>query len=182
MLNFFYFSSYVRPAIVRIKFAGIVLVRFLKIFFRFNKQLKIIDFDYAKKYQFEQGLLVIRYQFKNALWYHFKGIKQTTKEGVIILNLSNIPKIPVILIVYGFFRKRIFQIEVNPEARMQTKPFQIKINKLQGLSCYTLPITLCTRHNSYPAIPKMVVKYSAIQMRHDSICLKYPSFNQTNFL
>ena len=181
MLNPFYFSGYVKPALVKIRFVFIVWARFFKVLFRLSKQLEIINLEYTKRHQFEQSLLVIHYRFRNVLWYHFKGIKRTTEEGTLILNLSNVREMPVVLIVHGFLKKRIFHIDVSPEVRMQTKLFQTEINKLNDLTYTSYPIHLFARHH-YPFIPKMLVKCSAVQTKRNNIYLKYPLFTQTNFL
>jgi hypothetical protein len=188
MFNLFYFSSYVKPAIVKIKFAFVVLARSFRILFRRDKQLTPLNFNYSKKYQFDQSLVVIQYQFENVLWYHFKGIKRATEPGVIVLNLSKITKFPIEFVIRGLFRKKLFLIDVTPEATMQTNTFRTKINQPRDLKYCSSTIALCIEP-IHSVIPKIKVSYSPIKVKHSPISMKndnlhfeYPSFNQTEFL
>jgi hypothetical protein len=188
MLNLLYFSNHIKPVVAKIRFMLIVLIRFLRLLFRRDKQLTLLTLDYSKKYQFNQSLLVIQYQFKNALWYHFKEIKRTTKSGLIVLNLSKIPEFPVVLTIHGLFRKKIILIGVTPEATMQPIAFRTKINHLRDLKYRKRSIALYVEH-IHPVTPKIKVKHFPINMSHTHIIMKrnkihfeYPSFNQTEFL
>jgi hypothetical protein len=181
MINPLYFSDYIRPATNKIRFAFIVLGRFFGILFRRHKKLVLLDLDYQKKYQFDQSLLVIRYRFKNALWYCFKRVRRTTDAGVIVLNLTKIPEMPLTLIVHGFLSKKIFLIDITPEAALQTKSLRTKIVKPCNLKSYTKPVVV-GGDTSYPAISKVDVNCPAFKMKPTHIHMKYPSFNQTEFL
>lgn len=180
MVNPLYFSDYIRPAVNKIRFACIVLVRFFSILFRQDKQLASLTLDYSKKYQFDQSLLIIRYQFKNVLWYCFKEIRRTTDAGVMVLNLEKIPRMPVVLTVQGFFSKKTFLIDIIPEAALQTKSLRTEISRPCNLKSYTKPIVV-DGDVSYPTIPKIDVHCSTFKMKPAPIHIKYPSFNQTEF-
>ena len=174
MANFLYFSDYIKPALNKIRFAFIVSGRFLKILFRWRKGIRLLHLDYAKKYQFQNSYLIIRYRFKNALWYKFKYIKKTTEKQIIIFNLNNIPELPIELTVYGFFRTKTFDISIEPEFYLQTASFKTSITRLYEIELQETTINMSIAQ-PITAIPK-------IKVFHPKIQVKQASFNQTDFL
>lgn len=174
MKNVFYFSDYIKPIAKKIKFAAIVIGRFFKILFRRRKGINILQLDYAKNYQFENSYLIIRYRFRNALWYNFKNIKKTTEKEIIVLNLKNLPEMPIELIVHCFFRKKTIPISVVAKNTIESKLFKTKVKKLSNLRSYTKPIVL-SKLNPAATMPKINLKYPNIQIKHSS-------FSQNDFI
>lgn len=158
----------------KINFILIVVSRFLKILFLRRKSIKLLHLLYAKNYQFDNSYLIILYRFKNALWYDFKGIKKTIEEDIIILNIKTIPKMPIELIVHGFFRKKSFSISVVPENTIESKLFRTELNGLNNVKKISTSLTLCNSKIA-ASIPKINLKNTDIQIKHSS-------FNPTNFI
>ncbi|MBO9620205.1 MAG: hypothetical protein J7539_14350, partial [Niabella sp.] len=128
----FYFSDYIKPVGKKIKFVFVIIGRFLRILFRWRKDITLLQLFYTEKYLFDNSYLVIHYRFKNALWYNFKNIKKTTEKEILILNLKTVPAMPVELVVHGFFRKRSLLISVIAEKTIESKLFRLAITDLSN--------------------------------------------------
>lgn len=174
MTNLVYFSDHIKPIAKTIRFFLIVCSRFFIILFRWRKGVEPLRLDYEKKYQFDNSYLIIRYKFRNALWYNFKNITKTTKDKVIILNLKNVPETPIELIVFGFFRRMTFHISVTPESILQSNSFKISIKEINEIECISKPVVL-KGVKPMPTLP-------TIALNHLEIQIKQPSYNQTDFL
>lgn len=174
MTGFLYFSDHIKPTAKRIRFVFIVCGRFFVILFRWRKEIKLLHLHYSKKYLFDSSYLIIRYGFRNALWYNFKNIKRTTEKGIIVLNLKNVPEVPILLIVYGFFRSKTFHISIMPEKTLQNNAFKTAVKTTNEIELYNKPIVLKDIKLS-PTLPKT-------KLNHPEIQIKQPSYNQTDFL
>lgn len=174
MTNLLYFSDHINPIAKKIRFLLIVCRRFFIILFRWRKGIKLLHLDYAKKYQFDNSYLIIRYRFRNALWYNFKHIKKTTENKIIVLNLKNVSVIPIELTAYGFFRSKTFHISVTPESTLQNNSFKTAIKGINEIEIYSKSIIL-KEIKPIPKLPK-------IKLNHSEIQIKQPSYNQTDFL
>lgn len=173
MTNPLYFSDHIKPIAKRIRFLLIVCGRFFIILFRWRKAIKLLRLDYARKYQFENSYLIIRYRFRNALWYDFKNIKKTTEKEIIVLNFKNVPEIPIQLTVYGFFRSRTLHISVTPENTLQNNSFKTAIKGINEIESYSKPIIL-KNIKPTPTLPK-------IKLNHPEIQIKQAPYTQTDF-
>lgn len=174
MTDLLYFSDYIKPIAKKIQFLLIVCGRFFIILFRWRKGIKLLRLDYATKYQFASSYLIIRYRFRNALWYNFKNINKTTEKHIIVLNLKNVPEIPIELTAYGFFRSKTFHISVTPESTLQNNSFKTAIKRINETEIYSKPIIL---KNTKPTPTP-----SKIKLNLSEIQIKQPSYNQTDFL
>lgn len=174
MTNLLYFSDHIKPVAKKIRFLLIVCGRFFIILFRWRKGIKLLRLDYSNKYQFDNSYLIIRYRFRNAIWYNFKNIKKTTEKQIIILNLKNVSEIPIELTAYGFFRSKTFHISVTPESTLQNNSFKTAIKGINEIEIYSKPIIL-KGIKPTPTLPK-------INLYHSEIQIKQPSYNQTDFL
>lgn len=181
MFNPIYFSDCVNPAAKKITFAFVVIGRFFKIFFSRNKQLTLQKLDYSKKYQFDKSLLIIRYEFKNALWYNFHGIKKTNNAGVIVLNIQNLKAKPIILTVHGFFNKKTFQFDIQPEARLQASYFNTAFIKPYNLQHQLAPLAV-SKFLFKPVLSKVSMCYTSILKPLNNFQIVHQPFNQTQFI
>ena len=181
MKNILFFSDYIKPAAQKIRFTFVVIGRFFKILFRRKKDIKLLQLEYAKEYQFNNSFLIIHYDFKNTLWYNFKKIRKTTKKGTIILNLKNIPEMPVELVVHGFFRRKVLQISVIAEYKIETKSFRTELKSLNKIKNQTKSLRI-NNLNFVPAVPKIKTKNTTVQINYPKIKIEQPLFNQNDFL
>lgn len=174
MTNILFFSDYIKLAAKKILFLLIVCGRFIIILFSFEKGIKLLHLEYAKKYQFDNSYLTIHYRFKNALWYNFKNIKKTTESKVIVLNLINVPEIPIELKVYGFLRTKTYYISIIPESTLKNKHFKTSIIGINEIEFTGKPIER-KEINITTTFPRVKTNNSELQVKH-------PTYNQTDFL
>jgi hypothetical protein len=174
MRSLFYFSDYIKPIAKRIRFFLIVCGRFFIVLFRWRKSIKLLHLDYTKKNHFNSSYLIIRYRFKNALWYNFKSIKKTIEDDVIVLNLMNVSKLPIELTVYGFFRRKTLYISIKPENTLQNDAFKTVIKGVNEIKSYNKSIIA--------KVTKPIPTLSKIRLNHSGIQINSPSYNQNDFL
>jgi len=167
-----YFSIY-------INFLGIVMLRFLKILLRKRKKIEIIYLNYSDKHLFESSYIILNYRFKNALWYRF-GKHRTTDENIKIFNLKNFEK-EFDLVVYGFFRKKVFRLKFEPKNVLNTDKFKTQFNHLSNdlviktpPNFYRLPLLL--------KLNELKPNNVTIVLQHQKIELKTNKYNQTDFI
>lgn len=174
MQNPFYFSDYFKPIAYKLKFIVSVIAKFLTILFRRRKGIKLLQLDYSKKYLFDKSYLIISYKFKNALWYNFKNLKKTTEKQSVVFNLKNLGTNNITLIVYGFFCKKIYHINIQPEKTLEAKSFKTIISGINQETAFVTPIKL-DRKNTFLNLPKINVAKTKIAINHSS-------YNQTDFI
>lgn len=174
MKRLFYFSDYFLPIAGKLRFASTVIGRFFLILFRRKKTIQLSHLEYSTDYLFENSYLIIKYRFKNALWYNFKNLRTTTQKNIIIFDLKNINTTKIILVVYGFFRNKKYEIEVLPKNRLKTKGFTTIIHHHNELKNITPELTFI--------IQKPNVIIPLLKLYKDSPAIKHSSFNQTDFL
>lgn len=174
MLNLIYFSDYFIPITEKLKFAFVVVGRFIKISFKRTKRLELIQLEYSRKFLFENSYLIIKYRFRNALWYKFKKIKTTTQKNSTVINLKSIDNTIIELIVYGFFQRKVYQISVEPENILFNQRFHTKI--------YTVNKKLCITPNLKLVAQKPNVKIPNIKIKTLFLKLKQSTYSQTDFI
>lgn len=181
MEKFIYFSQYIHPIWERIKFSLIICLRFLKVLLRKNKAIYLSHLDFARKYHFNSSYLIIRYQFKNALWYNFRGLKKTTDREIIILNFNKITSFPIELVVHGFFRKEKYVIYAMPEKNLHNASFKTTITGIRGVSC-TIKDPDCSPKPVQVRITKPPFKDRKIIIKHPHIKPQFSLYTQTDFI
>ncbi|ANH83104.1 hypothetical protein A8C56_20865 [Niabella ginsenosidivorans] len=180
-MTIFYFSDYIKPAGKKIKFVFIIIGRFFRVLFRRRKAITLLQLSYAERYLFDKSYLVIRYRFRNALWYNFKNIKRTTEQEILILNLKNVPVIPVELVVHGFFKKKKFLISVIAEKTVKSKLFKIELRKLNDTG-KVIKAQLSNYSKLAVTTPNIQLKHSRVKLRYPNIQLNHSLFSQTDFI
>ncbi len=133
-----------------------------------------MQLDYSRKYVFDKSYLVISYKFKNALWYNFKNLKKTTEKQSVVFNLKNIETNNITLIVYGFFQKKIYHINIQSEKTLETKSFKTIISGINKQTTFAASIKL-DRKNTLIHLPKINVPKTKIAINHSS-------YTQTDFI
>jgi len=181
MINLLSLSDCIKTICERVTFAAIVTSRFFKILFRRRKKITLLQLSYYKDHQFTSSYLVIRYRFRNALWYNFKKIKKTTGKDIIILNLKNIPDMPIELVVYGFFRKKTFSITVVPSCKVQYKHFK---TSLKGLNSFEIKHRSISLQNKRLVLTPLKIALANLRciISFPKTQLKQSSYTQTDFI
>ena len=112
-----------------------IALRFLLILFRNDKYLKELYFDSGNKVIFEDSLLIINYRFKNAIYYKINN-KITLENKIKIFNVKNIDS-EMHFIVYGWFEKKQYVIEVSPNKSLNNESFRTQLSNLKILLTVT---------------------------------------------
>lgn len=173
------FSNQLKYLIQQGAFAKIVLVRFLLIIFKRNKDIQLIKLEYNKNHLFKNSFVIIDYQFKNALWYSFDN-KKTLEKGIKVFNLENI-NLNINLVVYGFFRKKKYILKFNPTLKIENQNFKINFSNL----------SLHLERNSIPELTPLLIevfvsepplKKTKIIITNQPFRLKHNNYNQNEFI
>lgn len=92
------------------EFVSHVVTRFFKIMFRSNKKIILIYSEYYSKDLIDKDLYILKFKFRNALWYELKKQRKTKGEFQIYRDgsLDNVD-----IIVQGFFRKKNFKMNLS---------------------------------------------------------------------
>ena len=173
-MNFLYFSDYFKPAIYKIRFAFIVFGRCSVIFFRRRKEIRLLHFEYTRKNLFHNSYLIIHYRFRNALWYNFKNLKKTTEKQSVVFNLKNLGTNNIILIAHGFFQKKIYQIDIQPEKILEAKSFKTIISGIHQELTFA-PSFRLDRKDALINLPKTNVTKTKIE-------ITLSPYNQNDFI
>ncbi len=174
MPNLIYFSDYFKLIGGKIKFAFVVVGRFIKILFRRRKRIELLQLEYSRKYLFDNSYLIIKYRFKNALWYKFKKLKTTTEKHGAVFNLKSIDATDIALTAYGFFQKKVYHISVVPENVLISKRFITIVSGINKETAFTPSLKL--------GVPKPIVVIPKIHIKKAAIKLNQSPYTQTDFI
>ncbi len=163
-MNIHFLSDHIIPVYKRVKFCFIVLWRIFQLLVRRKIVVKLLNLDYCQKYNFNQGFLILRYSFQNALWYECKNILKTTDPNIIVLNLERIKDCPIELIVHGLFNKKSYPIEIEIRKSLDPDYSHATIDdfSLQFLNTGQL----------HSMLPSLVIKQSNQEVKFNKIRLK----------
>ncbi len=163
----------------KLKFSGIITLRFLIILFRKRKNIEVLYLNYSDKHLFDSSYIILNYYFKNAIWFRF-GKHKTTDKHLKLFNLKNFEK-EFDLVVYGFFRKKVFRLKFEPQQTLVSDKFKTQFNHLDNdLVFKSMPkintpsIVLATKQI------KASIKNKILQ--HQKIELQINKYNQTDFI
>lgn len=154
-----------------------------KILFKRNKKIEKIELHYFIKSVFANSYFIIKFDFKNAIWFQFKGITTKSKGGEIVFDIENLKQTQLVLIVQGFFRKKVYEIEVISEVEFNTENFKLQLHKIKNVSTKSnlFPVRLVER--SLKLKPSFIaIKRNDLIVNQQSINLKLSPYNQNQFL
>ena len=90
-----------------------IIKRIITLLFTKHKSIEVISFTYKPDFE-TNDTLIIRFAFRNALWYRFDGTKTLNGRHVVVRHSNLTKEIP--LIVQGFCRKRKYAVKLQPDA------------------------------------------------------------------
>lgn len=111
---------------VNYEFVANVAARFFKILFRSDKKIRLIYSNYTNKHFLGDKFVVLNYRFRNALWYKIENAT-TDKRQFVIEKPEASQK--MILIVYGFFKKKIYTLNFQDSEVIDSNSFCIELKK-----------------------------------------------------
>ena len=160
-----------------------IITNAFKILFKRNKKIEKIELHYFIKSVFANSYFVIKFNFENAIWFQFKGITTKSRSGEIVFDIENLKQTQIILIVQGFFRKKIYKIEVVPEVELNTENFKLQLHQIKNVSKKTnlFPLKLIERGLKFK--PSFIaIKRNNPIIKKQTIDIKLSAYNQNNFL
>lgn len=166
------FSQYFKYLLHELQFVFIVIVRFIKILFRWRKKIQLLHLDYETEHLFQNSFILINYRFKNALWYRF-GKHKTLEKQIKIFNLKNLES-GFDLIVYGFFQKKVYNLKFAPQLRLENSNFKTSFSNLT-LKLEEKVLLKPKHSNIYCSIPKPIISNQNIEIKIDV-------YNQNEFI
>jgi len=111
---------------VNYEFVANVAARFFKILFRSDKKIRLIYSNYTNKHFLGDKFIVLNYRFRNALWYKIENA--TTDKRQFVIEKPDQSK-KMILIVYGFFKKKIYTLNFQDAEIVDSNSFCIELKK-----------------------------------------------------
>lgn len=174
MQNIFLFSQYFTKIANKLKFASKITLIFYKLIFTKNRKLELVKLNYSNKHNFEKSILVIEYEFKNAIWFNLKHIKTTTYQKPILINIDKITGNELTLNVFGYFQKKQFVIFSKIDNKLITNSFKTKFSNLDNDLNFApnLDLKIC----------KPVINNHKIKVVNQILKINNTNFNQTEFI
>lgn len=173
------FSHYLNYLLEKLRFLKVVITRFLIILFRRRKGIELLLLEYETEHLFDNSFIVINYRFRNAIYYQF-GNHKTLEKQIKILNIKNFEN-EFDLIVYGFFRKKTYKIQFEPQLSLNSNSFKTTISNLT-LKLQEQNIPKLTHSSIYLDIEKPNIMSQRIKISNKSLRIKTNSFNQNEFI
>ena len=174
MQNIFIFSQYFTTIRNKLKFGSKITLIFFKLIFTKKRKLELVKLNYSNKHNFDKSILVIEYEFKNAIWFNLKNIKTTTYQKPILINIENITGNELTLNVYGFFQKKQFVISSKIDNTLITNSFKTKFSKFNNNVNFTPSLDL--------KISKPALNNQKIKVANQILTINNTNFNQTEFI
>lgn len=173
------FSHYFTYLFQRLQFILIIVGRFFKILFRRKRGIELLYLDYSDEHIFDNSYIILKYRFRNALWYRF-GNHKTLEKQIKIFNLKNFDK-EFDFVVYGFFKKRIYKLKFDPKLALINSQFKTTISNL-SLKFEKQNIPKLAHPSIYCDIDRPIIKASKIKINNNRITIKNNTYNQNEFI
>lgn len=173
------FSHYLNYLLEKLRFLKVVITRFLIILFRRSKGIELLLLEYATEHLFDNSFIVINYRFRNAIYYRF-GNHKTLEKQIKIFNIESFEN-EFDLIVYGFFRKKTYKIQFEPQLTLNSNSFKTTIFNLT-LNLKEQNVPKLTHPSIYLGIEKPNILPQEIKINNKSLQIKTNSFNQNEFI
>lgn len=173
------FSKFLKYIIEKLHFFKIVIARFFIILFRRKKEIELLHFDYSNDHIFNNSYIVIEYRFRNAIYYKF-GNHKTLEKQIKIFDLQNFDN-EFQLTIYGFFRKKTYNLKFVPKLNFETSNFKANLSNFKNdLEFKTIP-------NLSPQPLKIKffefeIKPSKLKLTTNKLVLKHEKFSQNDFI
>jgi hypothetical protein len=173
------FSHYLSYLLEKLLFLKVVISRFLIILFRRRKGIELLLLEYDTEHLFDNSFIVINYRFRNAIYYRFDNHK-TLEKQIKIFNIENFDN-EFDLIVYGFFRKKTYKIQFEPQLTLNSNSFKTTISNL-SLKLKEQNVPKLAHPSIYLGIEKPNIMSKKIKTTNKSLQITHNSFNQNEFI
>ena len=172
-------NSFINLVINSLKLYFNIALRFLLTLFRKDKHLKEIYFESGNENIFDDSLLIINYRFKNAIYYKVNN-KITIENKIKIFNVKNINS-EIHFIVYGWFDKKHYIIEIKPTKSLNNESFKTHFSNLNiSLTISDIPNLVNNQINITKK--NVTIETSKVFIANKNIQIKTNSFTQNDFI
>ena len=172
-------THYLNYLLEKLRFLKVVITRFLIILFRRKKGIELLFLNYNTEHLFDNSLMVINYRFRNAIFYRF-GNHKTLEKKIKIFNMKNFEN-EFDLIVYGFFRKKTYKIQCEPQLTLNNNSFKTNLSNLT-LNLKEQKIPKLAHSPIHLAVRKPNISNQKIIIKNNLIRVKTNSFNQNEYI
>jgi hypothetical protein len=173
------FSHYLNYLLEKLRFLKVVITRFLIILFRRRKGIELLLLKYETEHLFDNSFIIINYRFRNAIYYQF-GNHKTLEKQIKIFNIKNFDN-EFDLIVYGFFQKKIYNIQFEPQLNLNNISFKTTISNLT-LKLQKQNLPNLAHPSIYLDIEKTNIRSQKVKITNKTLQIKTNSFNQNEFI
>lgn len=164
---------------LKLRFLFHVCKRVVIILFRKERNVELLELTYSEKFLFVNGYLIIRYRFRNALYYQFDTVK-TIENQLKIFDISNF-KNEFKLVVYGLYEKKVYSIKVNPKNKIHNQNFKTEIHNFKTeLEFFDIPNL--KSNNVFVKELQSNINRKVISVEKQQIKIQNYPFNQSEFL
>ncbi|KAF2509401.1 hypothetical protein EYY60_13565 [Flavobacterium zhairuonense] len=172
-------SHHLKYLFKQIAFTKTVLIRFLIILFKKNKNIELLKLNYETNHLFRNSFIIIDYEFDNALWYSFNN-KKTLEKSIKIFNLENIsPSMDIV--IHGFFRKKKYSLKFEPTLKIENQSFKTNFSNL-SLNLKENLIPRLTHPLIEISISKPEIETAKVNIKYQAINFKHNTYNQNEFI
>ena len=173
------YSHHLTYLFKKLHFLKVVLARFCIILFRRRKKLEELYINYDTEHLFDNSYIIIKYRFKNALYYRF-GKEVTLEKQIKIFNLKGIDN-ELDFVVYGLFHKRKYKLKFEPQLTLNNAAFKTNFSHL-NLKLETVNIPKLVSNNIKLKIVAPGFNIPKIKAKNKPITIFHKTFNQTDFI
>lgn len=173
------FTHYIKYLLIKLQFLKVVMARFFVIFFRKRRNIELLYLEYDTEHLFDTSFIVFNYRFRNAIYYRF-GNHKTLEKKIKIFNIKTFDN-EFDLIVYGFFQKKIYKIQFEPQLTLNNDSFKTTISNLT-LKLIEQNVPKLAHPSIFLDIEKPNINFQKIKITNQSIQIKTNSFNQNEFI
>lgn len=173
------FTKYLKYFLEKLYFFKVIIARFFLILFRKGKRIELLYLNFDKEPLFETSYLLINYRFRNAIYYRF-GKHKTIEKNIKIFNIKTFDN-EFDLIVYGFFHKKIYKIQFEPQLTLNNDSFKTAISNLT-IKLMEQYVPKMAYASIFLDMEKPNIKAQKIKITNQSIQIKNNSFNQNEYL
>ena len=113
-----------------ILFMAIRIFKWLALFFKKNKNIEKLTFDYFKCWHAENSYLIVHLKVKNAIYFKIDNHRFYDLPKPIILDLEKLDTKEVQIEIFGFRHSKVYTIDIEKEIQLSTKSFNTTIQNI----------------------------------------------------
>jgi len=112
MIQALLYSNFIKLASNKFAFVIKVFIRACYITIRWDRRLHQNYLRFSTRYNFDNSLFILEFDFKNVLYYKISNIYKSHTDKNIVFNLNNYPEKNIQFVIVGLFRKKVIIIPI----------------------------------------------------------------------